>query len=140
MAIIHEVGQNIIDLRKQKGVTQEKLALDAEMSVSYLRSIEHGEANPTLNALHRLSVALSEPFNSVVATRSTDPPTNEEFADALYRLPARVNQVAVFRNGASYPICPRCKNTLAREYQSYCDRCGQCLNWKEYRTAPYLYK
>ena len=32
----------------------------------------------------------------------------------------------------SYPICPRCRTSLEREYQSFCDRCGQALSWKKY--------
>ena len=28
-----------------------------------------------------------------------------------------------------YPVCPRCGSTMEREYQSYCDRCGQRLSW-----------
>ena len=33
----------------------------------------------------------------------------------------------------SYYICPRCNVTMEREFIAYCDRCGQCLNWKNYR-------
>lgn len=53
-----EVGKQIKDLRKQKGVTQEALALDSETSVSYLRQIEHGKANPTIQKLQELCVVL----------------------------------------------------------------------------------
>lgn len=35
----------------------------------------------------------------------------------------------------SFPICPRCQHTLEREYQSFCDRCGQALSWKHYPHA-----
>lgn len=66
MSIFKEVGQNIISLRKAKGITQERLALDSDMSVSYLRAIEHGDANPTINALERLAKTLEEPVTSLV--------------------------------------------------------------------------
>ena len=36
---------------------------------------------------------------------------------------------------SAYYICPRCKVTMEREYQSYCDRCGQCLNWNDIHKA-----
>lgn len=29
----------------------------------------------------------------------------------------------------AYPVCPGCRMTIDREYQSYCDRCGQKLVW-----------
>ncbi|MBE5817266.1 MAG: helix-turn-helix transcriptional regulator, partial [Clostridiales bacterium] len=45
---------------------QEKLALECEISPSYLRLIEHGIANPTINELLKiaqvLSVNLQNPF------------------------------------------------------------------------------
>ena len=36
-----EIGRNIVLLRKAKNISQEQLALRAEMSVSFLRDIEH---------------------------------------------------------------------------------------------------
>ena len=51
-----EIGKNIVSLRKLKPISQEQLALGSEMSVSYLRAIEHGRANPTLDALSRLEM------------------------------------------------------------------------------------
>ena len=61
-----EIGRIIVVLRERKGLTQEKLALEAEMSVIYLRRIERGRANPTLRAWtgggHRLGLELSTVF------------------------------------------------------------------------------
>lgn len=50
-----EIGQNIVLLRKAKNISQEQLALRADMSVSFLRDIEHGQANPSLESLERLA-------------------------------------------------------------------------------------
>jgi len=65
MSIFQQIGQNIISLRKQKKITQEALALEAKMSPSYLRSIEHGKANPSLDTLNRIAEALHEPLISI---------------------------------------------------------------------------
>ena len=56
-----------------------------------------------------------------------------------YRIPMRVTTIFVYRNGNAYPLCPNCKITLEREYQNYCDRCGQALDWKQYRRAIVSY-
>ena len=58
MLNIVEIGRIIVVLRERKGLTQEKLALEAEMSVIYLRRIERGRANPTLRALDRVAAIL----------------------------------------------------------------------------------
>ena len=56
--------------------------------------------------------------------------------ESVQRLnPMRVRQVLRLPSGYTYPICPACRITLEREYQSYCDRCGQCLNWNQYEKA-----
>ena len=57
-----------------------------------------------------------------------------------YRNPMPVKEVIAYPNNCSYPVCPKCKNTFEREYQSYCDRCGQCLKWNEYNSAVIINK
>lgn len=52
-----------------------------------------------------------------------------------YREAMGVEEVLLFPNGNAYAVCPRCKITLEREYQSYCDRCGQHLDWRGFRKA-----
>lgn len=49
MSINEDISKAIVDIRKQKSLSQEYLALECDMSVSYLRRIEHGTANPTIN-------------------------------------------------------------------------------------------
>lgn len=49
-----------------------------------------------------------------------------------------VTEVFRMRSGDTYPVCPRCRTTLEREYQRFCDRCGQKLNWRGYRGASVI--
>ena len=49
-----------------------------------------------------------------------------------YRIPMTVCETMVLGT-YSFAVCPRCKVTLEREYQSYCDRCGQALKWNRYK-------
>jgi len=58
VSIYVEIGETIIYLRKQKGFTQEKLALEAEISISYMRLIERGAANPTIRELQKIADVL----------------------------------------------------------------------------------
>ena len=36
---------------------------------------------------------------------------------------------------STYPLCPRCNLPMEREYQRYCDHCGQALSWKDFSRA-----
>jgi transcriptional regulator with XRE-family HTH domain len=48
------LGGALRDARKQKGLSQEALAVDAELERSYLGAIERGEVNLTVMALTKI--------------------------------------------------------------------------------------
>lgn len=52
------IGQTIRHIREMKRMTQEELALKADMDRSQLIKIEKGERNPTLATLERIANAL----------------------------------------------------------------------------------
>ena len=52
------LAKNVRKLRKERGLSQETLALDADMKRSYLSDLERGTRNPTVRALGRLADAL----------------------------------------------------------------------------------
>ncbi|WP_300380401.1 helix-turn-helix transcriptional regulator [Henriciella sp.] len=53
------VGLNIRKIRRQAGLSQEQLALTADMDMRYLGGIERGEYNPTVEMLGRIAEALN---------------------------------------------------------------------------------
>ena len=57
-----------------------------------------------------------------------------------YRQPMEVRELARYSSGGTFPVCPRCGSAMEREYQSYCDRCGQRLSWRELRRAQIIEK
>lgn len=52
-----------------------------------------------------------------------------------YRKPLAVTEILLLLNGDTFPVCPRCRITLEREYQQFCDRCGQHLDWDNFDNA-----
>ncbi|NIJ24632.1 transcriptional regulator with XRE-family HTH domain [Sphingomonas japonica] len=52
------LGANVRHYRKLKGLSQERLALDAGMERSYVSDLERGTRNPSVRALGRLAEAL----------------------------------------------------------------------------------
>lgn len=56
--ILSELGRRIRAQRKSIGLTQEQLALVAEVDRSYFGAIERGERNVTFTVLYRLCLAL----------------------------------------------------------------------------------
>lgn len=62
--------------------------------------------------------------------------------ELTFRNPMSVTQVRCFRTShntiTQFPVCPQCGVTMEREYQSFCDRCGQRLDWKNFSRATIL--
>ncbi len=52
------VGANILGLRTSRGLTQEQLALDAGIDLTYMGGIERGKRNPSLLVLVGIAKAL----------------------------------------------------------------------------------
>lgn len=57
------VGRNVRQLRQAKGLTQEQLAFEAGLDLTYVGGIERGRRNPSLLVM----VALAEALNADVA-------------------------------------------------------------------------
>lgn len=57
------VGLRIKELRKKMGLSQEKLALKAEIDRTYLAGVEQGKRNPSLRSLEKILLALDISFH-----------------------------------------------------------------------------
>lgn len=63
------LGENVRSSRLRAGLTQEELAGDARIDVTYLRGIEAGRRNPSLRVIGRLATALgTDPAHIVAAS------------------------------------------------------------------------
>ena len=49
-----------------------------------------------------------------------------------YRKSMLVHSAIVYQNNNMYAKCPKCNNTIDRDFQDFCSGCGQCLNWDNF--------
>lgn len=61
------VGKNVRKIRLQRRMTQEKLAFEAEIDLTYVGGIERGKRNPSLLVMARVADALSVPLAKLLA-------------------------------------------------------------------------
>lgn len=75
------LGNRVREVRKYRGFTLEKLALDAEIELKQLSRIEYGKINTTVFQIYRLCYSLnvnlgelfgSIPLNSSIKNQNTD--------------------------------------------------------------------
>jgi transcriptional regulator with XRE-family HTH domain len=52
-------GRNVRRLRKERGLSQEALADEVGLAVTYVGQIERGQRNPTLDVVERFAEVLS---------------------------------------------------------------------------------
>lgn len=69
MRAVEQLGMRIRYLRKEKGWSQEDLALEANVNKNYICDLENGRRNPSLDILERiasaLKITLSELFKGI---------------------------------------------------------------------------
>lgn len=61
------VGKNFARLRREKGLTQEEVAVRSGFSQQYISSLERGRRNPTVITLYELAQALGVNHVDLVA-------------------------------------------------------------------------
>lgn len=62
--IIEDIGNRIKEIRSEKGISQEKLALKAELDRTYVAGVENGKRNPSIKSLEKIINALDMNFEN----------------------------------------------------------------------------
>lgn len=77
-ASLAALGEVVKALRREKGLTQERLAKQAGITVTYVSRIENGQRNLTWSTLTRLCQGLGVPRSALVAQLEVaEPPEGE---------------------------------------------------------------
>lgn len=71
-SVVKQLGRRVKELRKARGWSQEKLAHGAEISRTYMGTIELGAKQPTLKTLYRIAKALNVPLAEVFLSPTED--------------------------------------------------------------------
>jgi len=65
--MLHELGDRIQTLRKDRGLSQQDLARNAGLDRSYISAVEHGKQNVSFATLKGISDALAVPVATLIA-------------------------------------------------------------------------
>ena len=118
------------------GFTQEAFAEQLGISERHLRNLCYRDVDVSVSLCYRISCVLQMPMEKLLVSDEDIRLPESPVQSDTYRQPMPVTQRTVFSHaGKDYYICPRCNVTLDREFVSYCDRCGQHLDWTGYKAA-----
>ena len=69
MKELKQIGKNIADLRRKKGMSQLDLAVKCEVQELTISRIENGRTNPTVRTLLKIAKALGVPLSELVRVK-----------------------------------------------------------------------
>ncbi len=119
------LSASILSICASRNLSYEAASELCDLSQRHFGSIARGQVSTTIDTLEKICIGLDRTPNELLGFASTD-------EDLSHRVAMRVLhcRYALF-NGSftSFPVCPRCRCSIERDYQSYCDSCGQKLNW-----------
>ena len=115
------LSMSILQLCSSRGLSYEKAAELCGLSPRYFGSVARGQTNASIITFEKLCKGFEL--------------TPNELLRITPWLPMVVEESRYICGLGCYPVCPYCKLTLDREYQHFCDRCGQELDWKNYSNA-----
>ena len=64
--ILKTIGNKVREYRKLKGISQEKLAFDAELHRTYIGMIERAEKNITILNIEKIAIALNVSITDLI--------------------------------------------------------------------------
>lgn len=117
------LSASLLQYCDEKKCSQRDLASQCDITRRFVNKVICRHSNPSILTLEKLCMGTGKTPNELLFA-SADEALN-------YRIPMEVREIytALEYRSSEYPVCPRCHLTLNREFQRYCDRCGQALSW-----------
>jgi len=132
---LDNLSTSVLRLCDTRKLSYEAASERCDLSSRYFGDIARGKTAPTILTLEKLCVGFDLTPNELLLLPNM-------ISQLSFRRPLKVSQAYCFHDhlGAfTYPVCPRCGITMEREFQRFCDRCGQCLDWHGYKNAVVIY-
>ena len=128
------LSTSVLQLCNTYDLSYEAASERCNLSPRYFGSVARGQTAASIITLEKLCRGFDQTPNELLRV----PPRHPEL---IFRTPMPVIAVkCMMISGklSGFPVCPQCGSTLEREYQNFCDRCGQKIDWKDDHKATIL--
>ena len=128
------LSTSVLKLCNTRKLSYEAASERCDLSSRYFADIARGKTAPTILTLEKLCVGFELTPNDLLISL-------EVWREMAFREPMPVTHIRCFRclSGVTgFPVCPQCGKAMEREYQPYCDRCGQRLDWDNFSKATII--
>lgn len=132
LMFLDNLSASLLQLCETQQLSYERAAELCGCSSRHFGNIVRKTAAPSLIVFERICSGFGLTPNQLLGVAAV--PQKKDFP---FRTPMPVTKIVILgrEQKTSFPVCPRCGITLEREFQSYCDRCGQCLSWRRLNCA-----
>lgn len=127
------LSHRLCELCRAGHITYDVAAKLCGITTAHFGAIVRGRRSPSITALEQICLGLDITPDTLLLD-------NTEYSKEQPRKICQVIQFQTLMHPTEYPVCPRCSTTLEREYQRYCDRCGQRLDWHALDRAEVIVK
>lgn len=128
-----KLSDSILRICDSQQLSYETASELCDLSPRYFGSIARGQTAPSINTLEKICVGLHRTPNELLGVSSA----GEELSYRVAMLVIHYREAPLFRGGhTTFPVCPRCQNSLEREYQAFCEHCGQKLGAGSFSAMP----
>lgn len=123
---LDNLSTSVLRICDENHLSYESASERCALSSRYFGDIARGRTAPTISTLEKLCAGFSATPNELLLLPQLSLPVSQSRCiHCTFGL-------------TSYPVCPNCGLTLEREFQNYCDRCGQKLDWRNYQNATMI--
>ena len=129
---LDNLSNSLIQICAEEKLSYEKAAERCGCCSKHISNIIYRRSCPSIRILEGICIGLKKTPNQLLGVVS------EEHS---FRMPAPVTEVHMLSSGigaAIFPVCPQCGRGIEREFQAYCDRCGQCLAWEQFDLSALI--
>lgn len=129
LMFLDNLSASLLQICDAEHLSYERAAERCDCSSRHFSNIVCCRSYPSLKVFEQICVGFQKSPNRLLGV---------EVGELSFRIPMPVAEIHIFPSvsgSPSFPACPRCRHTLEREYMAYCNSCGQCLSWQNFKNA-----
>lgn len=126
---LDNLSVSLLQLCDTEKLSYERASERCGCSPKHFGNIVRRSSSPTLDVFEQICLGFHETPNQLLRI---------DLENNTFRTPMPVTEIHRYppaHGSISFPVCPRCKCDLDREYLAYCSYCGQCLSWEQFKNA-----
>lgn len=123
---LEKLADSLLIIAEKYNLTYEQIAERCNLSARYVGKIIRRESSPTMKTFEQICIGLGITPDEILQISKVAFRKNI----MAYRI-SNIDNFILSDDLFYSPICPKCNNTIEKEFQNYCESCGHKLDWSK---------